>query len=98
MAKQNKHIGSSFKDMLETNGELAEVSALAIKRVIAWELSQKMQNEGISKTAMAEAMNTSRSGLNRVLDPDNTSITLQTLSKAARVVGKQINVELVEIG
>ena len=95
MAKGNKHIGSSFDDLLAETGELAEVNAAAIKRVIAWEIGQKMEKEHISKTAMAELMETSRSALNRLLDPENTSVTLHTLDNAARAVGKTLRIELV---
>ena len=94
MAKHNKHLGSSLDDLLEETGELAEVNAVAIKRVIAWEIMQKMDADHISKTKMAELMNTSRSALNRLLDPDNTSVTLHTLDNAARAVGKTLRIEL----
>lgn len=94
MAKHNKHIGSSFDDLLEETGELAEVSAVAIKRVIAWEIAEKMKAENLSKTKMAELMETSRSALDRLLDPSNTSVTLHTLDSAARAVGKSLRIEL----
>lgn len=92
MTKQN--IGSSLDDLLEETGELAEVNAVAIKRVIAWEIKQKMEAEHLSKTKMATLMFTSRSALDRLLDPDNTSVTLHTLDSAARAVGKTLRVEL----
>ncbi|VAW42595.1 hypothetical protein MNBD_GAMMA01-1378 [hydrothermal vent metagenome] len=91
----NKHIGSSLDDLFAETGDLAEVNAVAIKRVIAWELMQKMENEHISKTAMAKRLSTSRSSLDRLLDPTNTSITLHTLESAAMAVGKQVRIELV---
>ncbi len=69
-------------------------TAFAIKRVIAWEIKQKMDAEHISKTKMAELMGTSRSALDRVLDPANTSVTLHTLDDAARAVGKTLRIEL----
>ncbi len=94
MAKRNQHIGSSFDDFLEETGESAEVGALAIKRVIAWEISQKMETEHISKTKMAGILETSRSSLNRLLDPNNHSVTLHTLDNAARAVGKTLRMEL----
>ena len=94
MAKQNQHLGSSLDDLLEEAGELAEVNAVAIKRVIAWEITQKMEVEHISKTKMAELMDTSRSALDRLLDPANTSVTLHTLDNAARAVGKTLRIEL----
>jgi len=92
---RNKHIGSSLDDLLASTGDLAEANAVAIKRVVAWELSQKMEKEKISKTAMAALLETSRSALNRLLDPKNTSITLHTLESAATIVGKQLKIELV---
>lgn len=93
MAKQ-RHIGSSLDDLLQDTGELAEVNAVAIKRVIAWEIAQKMEAEDISKTKMAKIMDTSRSALDRLLDPENTSVTLHTLDNAARAVGKTLRIEL----
>lgn len=94
MAKHNQHLGSSLDDLLEETGELAEVNAVAIKRVIAWEITEKMKTEHLSKTKMAELMDTSRSALDRLLDPDNTSVTLHTLDNAARAVGKTLRIEL----
>jgi antitoxin HicB len=94
---KNPHIGSSFDDFLEEEGILAETSAVAIKRVIAWEISQEMANQGITKKAMAEQMHTSRTSVDRLLDPDNTSITLNTMERAAVVVGKQLKLELVDV-
>ena len=93
MAKQ-QHIGSSLDDLLQDTSELAEVNAVAIKRVIAWEIAQKMETENISKTKMANIMDTSRSALDRLLDPNNTSVTLHTLDNAARAVGKTLRIEL----
>ena len=90
----NAHIGSSFDDFLEETGELAETNAIAIKRVIAWEIQQKIERENLSKTKMAKLMNTSRSALDRLLDPTNTSITLHTLEHAAKVLGKKLRLEL----
>ena len=94
MAKPNQHMGSSLDNLLEETGELAEVNASAIKRVITWEIQQKMEAEHISKTKMAELMGTSRSDLDRVLDPANTSVTLHTLDNAARAVGKTLRIDL----
>ena len=94
MAKYNQRLGSSLNGLLEETGELAEVNAVAIKRVIAWEITQKMKAEHISKTQMAALMDTSRSALDRLLDPENTSVTLHTLDNAARAVGKTLRIEL----
>lgn len=95
MTNKNAHIGSSFDDFLEETGDSTEVSAVAIKRVIAWQVAQKMEAEKISKTRMAELMETSRSALDRLLDPTNTSVTLNTLDNAAKAIGKTLHVELV---
>lgn len=90
----NTHIGSSFDDFLEETGVLAETNAVAIKRVIAWEIQQKLEQEHLSKTKMAQMMNTSRAALDRLLDPNNTSITLHTLDNAAKALGKTLRLEL----
>ena len=89
----NKHIGSSFDDFLEEEGLLAETEAVAIKRVIAYQVDQVMKAQKLSKVAMARKMNTSRSALDRLLDPQNTSITLQTLEHAAHAIGKRLRIE-----
>ncbi|MBM6551842.1 XRE family transcriptional regulator [Marinomonas ostreistagni] len=90
----NSHIGSSFDDFLEASGTLAETNAVAIKRVIAWEIQQKIEQEHLSKSKMAKLMNTSRSALDRLLDPNNTSVTLHTLDNAAKALGKTLRIEL----
>jgi DNA-binding Xre family transcriptional regulator len=93
----NPHLGSTFDDFLEEENLLAEVNEIAIKRVIAWQLQQEMAAKGMTKTAVAEAMGTSRAAVDRLLDAENTSVTLNTLGKAAKVLGKRIKIELVEI-
>lgn len=96
MAKRkNPRIGSSFSDSLAEQGIEAEVTGAAIKQVIAYQLGEAMAKQGLSKTAMAERMNTSRQQLDRLLDPNNESVTLQTLQRAARAVGRRLKVELV---
>ena len=92
------HVGSSFDDFLEEEGILAEVSALALKRVLAWQIAQAMETQGFNKASMADAMNTSRSALDRLLDPENIAVTLKTMDRAATVLGKQLRIELVDIG
>jgi antitoxin HicB len=89
-------MGSSLDDLLEEEGLLTEVTTMAIKRVLAWQVEQAMKDKGLTKSAMAKAMDTSRAALERLLDPDNTSITLKTIDKAARVVGKRMKIELVD--
>lgn len=93
----NPHIGSSLDDLLEEDGILAEVNAIALKRVLAWQVAQEMHSKGINKSEMAAAMNTSRTSLNRLLDPANTSITLKTMDRAAAVLGKRLRIDFVDI-
>ena len=93
----NLHIGSSLDELLEEDGILAEVSAIAIKRVLAWQVSEAMSNQGLNKSQMAEQMRTSRTSLDRLLDPENTSVTLKTLERAATVLGKRLQIELVDM-
>jgi DNA-binding Xre family transcriptional regulator len=94
MKKRGK-IGSSFDDFLKEEGIYAEVSARAIKRVIARQLDSLMQNQRLTKSALAKRMHTSRAQLDRLLDPDNESVTLDTLTRAARAVGRHLHMELV---
>jgi len=96
MDDQHPHIGSSLDDLLAEDGTLGEVSQRAIKSVLAWQITQAMQAEGLSKTAMAQRMGTSRAALDRLLDPSNTSVTLSTLERAAKVLGKQLRIDLVD--
>ncbi len=93
--QKNKHVGSSFDDFLKEDGTYEEVTAQSIKRVLAWQLEQAMEREGINKVQMAAAMQTSRSQLDRILDPDNVKLQLDTLYKAASVLGREVKLELV---
>ncbi|WP_395094939.1 helix-turn-helix domain-containing protein [Armatimonas sp.] len=93
---KNKYIGSDFDEFLANEGLLDEAAAIATKRVIAFQIRQEMTLRRLSKTKMAEQMHTSRPALDRLLDPQNRSVTLQTLDRAARVLGKRLRVELVE--
>jgi antitoxin HicB len=97
MATKANKLGSSFDSFLEDEGLLEEVSAAAMKRVIAWQLSQAMKAKGISKLAMAKRMGTSRSHLDRILDATDPGLTLETLSKAAQAVGCHVRIELTEV-
>ncbi|RMG58339.1 MAG: helix-turn-helix domain-containing protein [Gammaproteobacteria bacterium] len=90
----NKHIGSSFDDFLDEEGLLAEAEAIAVKRVIAHQLRELMKEQNLTKTELARRMGTSRSSLERLLDPDNPSVTLLTLERAARALGKSLQIEL----
>ena len=87
-------LGSSFDDFLKEEGILEEVEAAAVKRVLAWQLLQAMEEGNISKTEMARRMHTSRSHLDKLLDPENERVQLDTLMKAAAAVGKRVRVEL----
>jgi hypothetical protein len=89
-----KNIGSSFDDFLQEEGLLDEANAVAIKRVIAWQIDQEMKAQNLTKSAMAKKMRTSRAALNRLLDETDTSLTLTTLSRAATVLGKKFRIEL----
>ncbi len=93
----NSHVGSSLDDFLEADGILAEVNAIALKRVLAWQILQEMEKRGLSKSQMAASMSTSRSSLDRLLDPTNTSVTLKTMDRAAAMLGKRLCIELVDI-
>jgi antitoxin HicB len=91
----NKHIGSDFDDFLSEEGLLLETEAVALKRVIAFQLEQEMNRRGLSKTELANRMETSRSALDRLLDPQNHAVTLRTLERAASVLGKRLKIELI---
>ena len=94
MSKVNQHVGSNFDDFLMDEGIYEEVQARALKRVLVEQLSDAMHSGNVSKVVMAQRMVTSRSQLDRVLDPDNLSIQLDTLFKAARAVGKTVEIRL----
>ncbi len=88
-------IGTNFDDFLAEEGMLAEAEAVAIKRVIAYQLAETMKKEHITKTEMAKRMNTSRSAIDRLLDPLNTSITLATIESAVNAMGKRLQIQMV---
>ena len=90
-----KHIGSNFDDFLKEENLYEQIQTVAIKRVIAYQIAEEMKNKKLSKTEMAGRMKTSRAALERLLDPDNASITLITLERAASALGKKLTVQLV---
>ncbi|MGK2905549.1 MAG: helix-turn-helix domain-containing protein [Desulfuromonadales bacterium] len=92
--KIRKNIGSDFDDFLQEEGLLEEVEMVALKRVIAFQVEQLMEEQNYTKTAMAEKMHTSRAALDRLLNPGNISVTLQTLGKAAKVLGRKLTISL----
>lgn len=92
----NPYIGSSLDDLLQEEGTLAETEAIALKRVIAWQVKQAMEEKNLTKKALAEEMKTSRSSLDRLLDPNYPSVTLDTIERAAAAIGKRVRFELVD--
>ena len=90
-----QHIGSSFESWLDEKGLREEVAAAAAKGVIALQISDEMKRQRLTKVQMAQRMNTSRAQLDRLLDPENGSVTLETLMRAARAVGRELRLELV---
>ncbi|MGC1870383.1 MAG: hypothetical protein WA700_05445 [Acidobacteriaceae bacterium] len=95
MTKRNKHIGSSLDDFLKEEGVLEETRAIALKDAVAWQVQKAMEKEKITKVEMARRMRTSRAALDRLLAPGNASVTLQTLTRAARAIGRDLRIELV---
>jgi DNA-binding Xre family transcriptional regulator len=91
--EQNKYTGSHFDDFLAEEGILEEISTRAQKRLLALQVADILAETNLSKTQLAERMNTSRSQLDRLLDPDNTAITLDSLDRLARAVGRQLRIE-----
>jgi len=94
VAKRNVHTGSKFDDFLKNEGIFEEVQAKALKRALAEQLEESMQAAKLTKLDMARKMATSRSQLDRVLDPSNVSVQLDTLIKAARALGKEIEIKI----
>lgn len=92
---KNRHIGSSFESWLDEAGIRPEVTAAAIKAVVAEQLAVEMKKKHITKKQMAELMNTSRAQLDRLLDPHNGSATIESLQRAARIVGRDLSLHLV---
>jgi hypothetical protein len=90
----NEHFGSSFDDFLDEEGIRDEVTAYAVKRVLAWQIQQEMTAQGLSKSAMAKRMKTSRTQLDRLLDPSNVKVQLETMQRAAAAVGRRLHLEL----
>jgi antitoxin HicB len=91
----NKHRGWTLDSFLEIEGVLAEFQAKAIKEVIAWQLADAMKERGLTKTRLAALMHTSRTQIDRVLDPNDGNVTIETLQRAAAMVGRRVQLELV---
>src|ERR1700722_72509 len=95
--KNKSHSGSTFDNYLEQEGIREEVEAVAIKRVLAWQLEQAMRQQQKTKQAMAKQLHTSRSQLDRLLDPSNVSVTLDTITRAARALGKRVIIRVADV-
>ena len=93
--KINKHKGSSIDEFLKEEGVLEAFQARAVKEVIAWQLAQAMKERKLSKRRLAAMMRTSRTQIDRVLDPEDGNVTIETLQRAAAMVGRKVQVELV---
>ena len=91
---KHKNIGASFDSFLEGKGILEQAEDVAIKRVVAFQMQAEMKKRNLTKTELAQEMNTSRSSINRLLDPEDEAITFKTLKKAANVLGKKLVVRL----
>jgi DNA-binding Xre family transcriptional regulator len=91
---KNEHVGSNFDDFLAEEGLLAGTETVAVKRVIAYQVERLMKEQNLTKTEMSRRMNTSRAALERLLDPANQSITLQTLERAAKALGRRLQITL----
>ncbi len=94
--KKMDHSGSTFDSFLEAEGIREEVEAVAIKRILAWQLQQAMRQQQKTKRAMAKQLHTSRSQLDRLLDPRNVSVTLDTVARAARALGKRLIIRVAD--
>jgi len=95
--KKAIHTGSTFDNFLAQEGIQQEVEAVAIKRVLAWQLERAMQEQRKTKQAMAKQLRTSRSQLDRLLDPQNASVTLDTITRAARALGKRVTIRVANL-
>lgn len=93
--KSNPHVGSDFDEFLAEDAMLEVATAVAMKRVIAWQIDREMKSQKMTKTALANKMRTSRAALNRLLDESDTSLTLTTLASAATALGREFRIEFV---
>ena len=93
--KKNPQVGPLFENWLKEEGIHEEVTTASIKRVLAWQLKEAMKAQNLSRSQMAKRMETSRPQLDRVLDPTNGGVTLDTLARAAKAVGRKVSLELV---
>jgi DNA-binding Xre family transcriptional regulator len=93
--KKNPHIGSSLDDFLKEEGLHEDATNYAVKRILAWQIQKAMQEKSLTKTEMARRMGTSRAHLDRLLDPENARVQLDTVERAASVLGRRLRLVLV---
>lgn len=96
-AKRNRAVGSSLDSLLAEEGILNQTQAGAAKRVISWQVKQLLELQNLSVSELAEKMNTSRAAVNRILDPENTSLTLNSLGAVADLFGKKLEIQLKDV-
>lgn len=94
--KRNPRSGQKFDVFLAEEGLLEEVTVAAMKRVLAWEIAKLMKAQGVTKLELAKRMRTSRAALDRLLDPGNASVTLNTMGRAAAALGRRLDVRFVK--
>lgn len=94
--KPNPHRGSSLDDFLAEEGIFEEATAKAAKKALSWQFTQAMKDQNVTKATLARRMKTSRAQLDRLLDPENQSVTLKTLARAAEILGMRVQIELVD--
>ena len=94
--RANPHRGSSLDEFLEEEGLLEDATAKAVKKALAWQLGKAMKEQRVTKATLARRMNTSRAQLDRLLDPENQSVTLKTLARAAEILGMRLQIDLVD--
>ena len=95
--KQVDHTGSTFDSFLEKEGIREDVEAVAVKRVLAWQLEEAMRKKKKTKQALARELQTSRSQLDRLLDPGNVAVSLDTITRAARALGKRVIIRIADV-
>ena len=92
---RNRHWGSTLRDFLKEEGIHGKTTTAAIKRVVAWQLAEEMRKKKMTKKRLAELMRTSRAQVDRILDPQKGNVTLETLQRAAALLGREVRLELV---
>ena len=92
--KSSRHVGSDFEEFLRSEGRFDEATAIAVKRVLAWQLEREMKRNNVTRSELARRMKTSRAVVHRLLDRDDPAVTLATISRAAAALGKTVRLRL----